>query len=209
MKDSKRQRKNSNGSKLLRLFLAVFKLSACTFGGGVVIVPLMRKKFVNQLGWIGEQEMLDMTAIAQSSPGAMAVNAAILVGYHVAGVSGMLLSVLGTVTPPLVIISVISFFYKAFRDNMIVSFVMAGMLCGVAAVILDVVVDMLRSIFKEKRVLPIILLLGSFAASQFFSVNIIFIILFCGAVGAVDALYHDKKAKKARGISTVVKQAET
>lgn len=116
-----------------------------------MIVPLMRKRFVEELGWIEEQEMLDMTAIAQSSPGAIAVNAAILVGYHVAGISGALLTVLGTVIPPMIIISVISMFYQAFRDNPVVNLVMAGMLCGVAAVIFDVVIDMTKRYLKRKR----------------------------------------------------------
>lgn len=96
------------------LFLSTFQLSAFTFGGGFVIIPLMRKKFVEKLGWIDEQEMMDFTAIAQSSPGAIAVNASILVGYRVAGVPGALLTVCGTVLPPLIIISVISFFMPPF-----------------------------------------------------------------------------------------------
>lgn len=73
--------------------------------------------------------MMDLTAIAQSSPGAIAVNASILVGYHVAGISGALLTVLGTVLPPLIMISVISFFYQQFRDNVFVNMAMTGMIC--------------------------------------------------------------------------------
>src|SRR5450756_690699 len=94
-----------------KLFTSTFSLSAFTFGGGFVIIPLMRKKFVNELHWIEEIEMLDMTAIAQSSPGAIAVNASILVGYRLAGVFGALVTVFGTVLPPLIILSVISLFY--------------------------------------------------------------------------------------------------
>jgi chromate transporter len=114
--------------KFWKLFISTFRISACTFGGGFVIIPLMRRKFVEELGWIEEQEMLDLTAIAQSCPGAMAVNASILVGYRVAGIPGALITVLGTVLPPLVIISVISLFYQAFRDNAIVNLAMGGML---------------------------------------------------------------------------------
>lgn len=188
--------KKTDPKTFAQLFLSVFKLSACTFGGGFVIVPLMRKRFVEELGWIEEQEMLDMTAIAQSSPGAIAVNAAILLGYRVAGIPGALLTVLGTVTPPLVIISIISLFYQAFRDNAIVNLVMAGMLCGVAAVILDVVVDMVGLIWKQHRVLPVLVLLGAFVAVRFFAVNIILIILICGIIGAADTLYQDKHHQK-------------
>lgn len=189
--------KNTKRAKLAQLFFSVFKLSACTFGGGFVIVPLMRKRFVEELGWIDEQEMLDITAIAQSSPGAIAVNASILVGYHVAGIPGALLTVLGTVSPPLIIISIISLFYQAFRDNAIVSLVMAGMLCGVAAVIFDVVIDMAKTIFQKKSILPVFVLLGAFIAVRFFSVNIILVILVCGIIGAAETLYREKKCKGA------------
>ncbi len=180
-------------SKFLTLFLSVFRISACTFGGGFVIIPLMRKRFVEELGWIEEQEMLDLVAIAQSSPGAIAVNASILVGYHVAGTAGALLTVLGTIIPPLTIISVISLFYKAFRSNPYVSMAMAGMLCGVAAVILDVVVNMIRGILKQKRLLPLLVMAGSFIAVRFLHVNIILIILICALIGAADTWLSEKK----------------
>lgn len=183
-------------NKYLKLFTSTFQLSACTFGGGFVIIPLMRKKFVEDLGWIDEQEMMDLTAIAQSSPGAIAVNAAILVGYRVAGIPGALLTVSGSVLPPLIIISIISMFYKAFRDNAIVNMAMTGMLAGVAAVIMDVVVNMAKSIFKLKRVLPLLVMLGSFIATYFFKVNILIIILVCAIVGALDTIYQQKHRKE-------------
>lgn len=179
-----------------RLFFSTLKISACTFGGGFVIIPLLRKKFVEELGWIDEREMLDLTAIAQSSPGAIAVNASILVGYRVAGVSGALVTVLGTVLPPLVIISVISYFYAAFRDNAAVNTVMTGMLAGVAAVICDVVVTMAAGVLKERRALPIVVLLASFAAVRLFGVNILLILLVCGAVGAADTYVRAKKGRR-------------
>lgn len=164
-----------------------------------MIVPLMRKRFVEELGWIEEQEMLDMTAIAQSSPGAIAVNAAILVGYHVAGISGALLTVLGTVIPPMIIISVISMFYQAFRDNPVVNLVMAGMLCGVAAVIFDVVIDMTKTIFEKKKILPVLVLIGAFIVVRFFSVNILLVILVCGIIGILETWQREKTNREAMG----------
>jgi chromate transporter len=86
-----------------KLFSSTFLLSAFTFGGGYVIVPLMRKKFVDEFHWIEEKEMLDLVAISQSSPGAIAVNAAILIGYRLAGVLGAFVTILGTVLPCLII----------------------------------------------------------------------------------------------------------
>ena len=181
----------------IKLFLSTFRLSACTFGGGFVMIPLMRKKFVDELHWIEEQEMMDLTAIAQCSPGAIAVNASILVGYHVAGVLGALITVLGTVLPPLIIISAISFFYSAFCDNVIVNMAMAGMLAGVAAVICDVVITMGKSIFQKKRILPIVVLVASFIDVRFMKINIILIILFCAIIGVADTLYLCRKERQA------------
>lgn len=158
-----------------------------------MIVPLMRKRFVEELGWIDEEEMLDLTAIAQSSPGAIAVNASILVGYRVAGLPGALLTVLGTVLPPLIIISVISLFYQAFRENPIVNMAMAGMLCGVAAVICDVVINMAKTIFQKKRLLHVLVMIGSFVTVRFFAVNIMIVILVCGVIGAIDTWYRSRK----------------
>ncbi|MBQ1257820.1 MAG: chromate transporter [Clostridia bacterium] len=189
----------SNRNKYRQLFFSTFKLSACTFGGGFVIIPLMRKRFVEELGWIEEEEMLDLTAIAQSSPGAIAVNAAILVGYRACGFAGALISVLATVLPPLIIISVISLFYQAFRDNAIVNMAMAGMLCGVTAVIFDVVLNMMKGIFQKKRILPVLVMIGAFIAVRYFSVNIIVIILLCGIIGAADTLIREKCRKGGNG----------
>lgn len=185
-------------NRYLTLFTSTFRLSACTFGGGFVIVPLLKKKFADELGWVDENEIMDLTAIAQSSPGAIAVNASILIGYHVGGVAGALISVIGTVLPPLIIISVISLFYQAFRDSLIVSRVMTGMLAGVAAVITDVVLRMAGNILKEKKPLPVIMLIASFIAVRFFSINVITLILICGSIGAADT-YFTMKAARERG----------
>lgn len=179
------------------LFLSTFQLSAFTFGGGFVIIPLMRKKFVAQLHWIEEHEMMDLTAIAQSSPGAIAVNASILVGYRVAGIPGALLTVLGTVLPPLIILSVISLFYVAFRDNTVVNMVMKGMQAGVAAVICDVVLTMGRTVLSSRKRLPLFMLIGAFSAVYFFKINIILLIVICGVIGAIDTV-HDDRIRKER-----------
>ncbi|MDF2819845.1 MAG: chromate transporter [Clostridiales bacterium] len=178
-----------------KLFTSTFFLSAFTFGGGFVIIPLMRKKFVDEYKWIEEKEMLDLTAIAQSSPGAIAVNASILVGYRLAGILGAMITILGTVLPPLIILSVISLAYTAFRDSLIVKYVLRGMQAGVAAVIIDVVISMVRTLFKDKNVIPIIVMFGAFVATFFFKVNIIIIILSSGIIGAISMHYSKHKKK--------------
>ena len=181
-----------------KLFTSTFYLSAFTFGGGYVIIPLMKKKFADDLHWIEEKEMLDLTAIAQSAPGPIAVNAAILIGYRIAGVLGALTTILGTVLPPLIILSVISLFYQAFAANLLVAALLQGMQSGVAAVIADVVFSMASGVVKEKKWLPVIIMAGVFIASYFFGVNVILLILICGIIGAVSS-YFEAKSRKERG----------
>ncbi len=175
------------------LFLSTFYISAFTFGGGYVIVPLMRKRFVEQYGWIEEQEMLDLIAIAQSTPGPIAVNTSILVGYRMAKVKGALLTMFGTVLPPLIILSILSYGYSAFSNNAVVRSILWGMQAGVAAVVANVVIGMAASVLKQKRWLPIVLMVLAFAAALFLKVNVIFILLACGVIGAADMLLTARK----------------
>lgn len=170
------------------LFFSTFMLSAFTFGGGYVIVPLMHKRFVKELKWIEEEEMLDLVAIGQSSPGPIAVNTSIIVGYRMAGTLGSLIAVIGTVFPPLIIITIISFFYQAFRENPIVSALLLGMQAGVAAVIVSVVINMAGKIIKTKQTLPIVMMVLAFIAAVLLNINIVIILLICGAVGAYTSL---------------------
>jgi len=178
------------------LFSSTFFLSAFTFGGGYVIVPLMKKKFADELHWIEEKEILDLTAIAQSSPGPIAVNAAILIGHRIGGYPGALLSVLGAVLPPLIIITLISSAYAAFRDNRIVSACLKGMQSGVAAVITDVVFGLGGKIIRSKSVFQITLMLGAFLATWVFGVNVALIILCCGVLSAVYTLVKARKERE-------------
>ena len=180
--------------KLRALFFSTLYISAFTFGGGFVIVTFMKRKFVDQLHWITETEMLDMAALAQSSPGAIAVNAAILVGWRVAGLPGMVVAVVGTIIPPMVILSIISFFYAAFATNPYVALVLKGMQAGVAAVILDVVCGLGGAVVKTKSAVYIALMAAAFVANFFFDVNVILIILVAAAFGVVRALFQQRKA---------------
>ena len=168
---------------LAKLFFTMLYISAFTFGGGFVIITFMKRKFVDELHWIDEREMLDMTALAQSSPGAIAVNAAILVGWHVAGFAGMAVAVLGTVIPPVAILSVISLGYAAFASNRYVALTLKGMQAGVAAVILDVVWSLGAKELKTKSPIHLAIMACAFIATFFFGVNVIFIILAAGMVG--------------------------
>lgn len=178
------------------LFLSTFYLSSFTFGGGFVIIPLMKKRFVDNLNWIEEEEMLNLTAIAQSSPGPVAVNASIIIGYKIAGLLGAFVSILGTVLPPLIIISIISLFYTIFKDNMVVNAVLDGMQAGVAAVIADVTIDMAYGVVKEKKTINNIVMIAAFIATYFLNINVIYIIVVCGVIGALNNYISKKKLKE-------------
>ncbi len=172
-------------NKLRKLFLSTLYLSAFTFGGGYVIVTLMRKKFVSEYHWIDEDEMLDLIAIAQSAPGAIAVNGAIVVGYKIAGIVGILVSVFATIIPPFVIISLVSLFYEAFRTNLIIALMLEGMQAGVGAVIASVVFEMGSGIVREKNPFSLIIMAFSFIITYFFNVNVVYVILVCIVLGLV------------------------
>ena len=179
---------------LWKLFLSTLYLSAFTFGGGYVIVTLMKDKFVDKYHWIEENEMLDLIAIAQSAPGAIAVNGAIVVGYKLAGLAGVLTAIFGTVLPPFLIISVISVFYQIFRDNFIISELLDGMQAG--AVIASVVWDMAAGITKKKEWTSIVIMAAAFIASYVMEVPVVYIVLICIAMGVVRTVLAGRGDRK-------------
>lgn len=186
---------------LWELFRSTFMLSACTFGGGFVIVSLMKKQFVEKLKWLEEDEMLDVTAIAQSSPGPIPVNASVILGYRMRGVLGALVAVLGTILPPMVILSVIAFFYDQFRSNAVIAVALQVMRAGVAAVIFDVVINLAKNVCKTRRVLYIGLMIAAFFCAVVLNISAMIIILACLGVGladlAIEMIKNKRKAGKA------------
>lgn len=193
--------------KIKKLFFSTFYLSACTFGGGYVIVSFMKQIFVDELGWIGEEEMLDLIAIAQSSPGAVAVNGAIVVGYKIAGVTGAAVSILGAILPPFIILSAITGIYHLIADHPVVSTFLHGMQAGVAAIIASVTLDMTAAIMKNagsfrRKLANVLLLLTAFTANYFFNISAAWIILSCGILGLILTLFtfhfnHTKRRNQA------------
>lgn len=188
--------KTSRPAALWALFWNMLYISAFTFGGGFVIITFMKSRFVDKYHWINEQEMLDLTALAQSSPGAIAVNAAILVGWRVGGFLGMLLAVIGTILPPLALLSVISFFYAAFAANPYVAMALRGMQAGVAAVILNVTLELGAGVLQERNWLHILIALAAFAAVFFGKINVIFVLLAAMAVGMAELLWQRRKGRR-------------
>lgn len=186
----------SRGRKLWTLFTSLLYISAFTFGGGFVIVTFMKRRFVDKLGWLDEQEMLDMTALAQSSPGPIALNAAIQVGWRVGGAVGMVIATIATILPPMIILTVVSIFYSAFANNEYAALVLKGMQAGVAAVIADVVCDLGGKVLKTKSWIHIVLMLAAFIATYFLNINVIFVILASALIGVILSLIDRRKGAK-------------
>lgn len=189
------KRTESKAAILWQLFKATFLLSAFTFGGGFVIVSLMKKKFVEELGWLEEDEMLDITAIAQSSPGPIPINASVILGYRMCGLPGTLVAILGTALPPMIIISVISLFYVQFRSNPIIALALQVMRAGVAAVIFDVVINLAKNVIKTRRTMYIGLMIAAFVARAILGVEATVLILVCLGVGLVDVAVQTRSKK--------------
>lgn len=189
-------RNKRNWKVLWQLFKSTFVLSAFTFGGGFVIVSLMKKKFVEELGWLDESEMLDITAIAQSSPGPIPINASVILGYRMQGILGSIVAVVGTSIPPIAIISIISSFYVKFRESQIIGTALMVMRAGVAAVICDVVINLATNVIKTGQVLYIALMIIAFIMTYVLGISAITVILLCILVGIVNLILDIKNSKK-------------
>lgn len=166
-----------------RLYLWLFGvnlfISTFTFGGGYVVVPMIKKYFVSKKRLFEEEELMGMAAVAQSTPGAIAVNLSALAGFRTAGIVGAGISVFAAILPPLVILAFVSTWYDAFAANRLIAAVLKGMQAGVAALIVDLVVDMTTMILKERSLLLTVMIPAAFFASFIFGVNVAVILLVC------------------------------
>ncbi len=190
----------------LKLLWFSFFISMVAFGGGFVVLSLLRDTFVKKLKWITDDEMFDLNALAQASPGAIALNTSMLVGFRVAGVLGAALTVIGSVIPPVAVITALYYFYDAIKTYAIVGYLMAGMQAGVAAVIISLCIDMWQQILsKDKSVFTVMLLISAFAVSTLtlfvFNYSTVIYVVILSAILGIGSSYvsyfnERKKTKK-------------
>lgn len=178
---------------LLTIFLLMFRLSAFTFGGGYVIISMMQKEFVEKRGWLTEEEIQDITVVAQSAPGPVAVNSAIMIGYKMRGIAGIAAASAGIACPPLIILTLISVFYTQFKESVVISSILLGMRAGVAAIVMDVAVSMCTGVLKKKQTVQIFVMIAAFAAVAVFEINAIVVIIICLLAGLVRTVARIKK----------------
>ena len=177
-----------------KLFQSTFLISAFTVGGGFVIIPLLRAKYVDEYGWLNDKDTLNLVSIAQSMPGIVAVNASIILGYRMAGVRGALTALSATILPPLFTLSLIACAYDWFASNQYVRYLLKGMQCGATALIVNVAIDLLQKQVKKKLLLPLAIIAGTFLANFFFDVNIMLLVIIDGIIGLL--FLRDQKYSK-------------
>lgn len=166
-----------------QIFFTALKFSSITFGGGFVMIGMMEKKFVEEMELLNHEEMMDIAAIAQSSPGAVAVNAWILLGFRLAGLPGSLVAVLGAILPPFFIISILSLIYKQFITSSLVATIMKGMQIAVAAIISDLVINLFSSLAGDAKPWDFILVILALILILYYRLPVFILLLSFAAFG--------------------------
>lgn len=174
-----------------KLFKSTFIISAFTVGGGFVIIPLLKAKYVDEYKWIKEKDALDLVAIAQSMPGVVAINSAVILGYKMRGILGTLTALLATVLPPLITLSLVCVFYNLFATNPYIKLLLKGMQCGATALIINVAYDLLKKEMKKRHILSMAIVLFTFLLSFLSDINVMYLIIVDGIIGLL--LMRDKK----------------
>jgi len=176
---------------LWQVFASFFKIGAFTFGGGYAMIPLIQNEAVEKRGWVTDDDILEVIAIAESTPGPIAINSATFVGYRAAGVLGSVCATLGVVLPSFVVILAISFVLKQFQDLKPVQYAFMGIRAGVLALLCK----SLRTMYKKspKGWAAYIVMAAAFVLTTFFSINVIFVIIGCAVFGLITSTYLKKK----------------
>lgn len=176
------------------LFVTFFKIGAFTFGGGYAMIPLVRREVVEEKKWLAEEEMFDLIAIAESTPGPLAINAATFVGNRVGGVPGALAATLGVVLPSFLIILLIAGILARVERFAIVQKAFRGIRAGVLVLIASALVSLFRQL--SRRAFTYAVLAAAFAAACFLQADSIVILILCALCGVVRNALAKKREKR-------------
>ena len=180
--------------ELLKIFLTFFKIGAFTFGGGYAMIPLIQKEAVENHHWVEDEDILDIVAIAESTPGPIAINAATFVGYRVKGFAGALAATFGVVLPSFVVILTISYVLQQFRDLKVVDYAFRGIRVGVLVLMLKALIKMFKT--NRKGIVAYGIMGLSFVLTALVGVNTFLVILLCGLLGLVSRLMAERGMRK-------------
>lgn len=165
------------------LFSTIFKINMVTFGGGYTIVPIIRDNFVKDKKIISDDEMLKIISLAQSCPGAFAINTCILLGYRFNGKRGALVCLLGATLPCLIVISIVSLVYERLIANKYLEMAMKAMSGAITAILMFTVIDMTRVNLKKNLFFSLFIMIFAFVLGFFFNINVGIIMLLSGIMG--------------------------
>ena len=179
---------------LWRVFLSFFKIGGFTFGGGYAMIPLIQKEAVENRKWITDDDILEIIAIAESTPGPIAINSATFVGYRAAGILGSICATLGVVLPSFVIILLLSFVLRQFQELQAVKYAFTGIRAGVLALLIKSLYTMYKK--SPKGWAAYVVMGGSFLLTAIFDINVIFVIIGCAVFGIVTSMAMERRAKK-------------
>lgn len=182
---------NKKMSRIWALFTSFFKIGAFTFGGGYAMIPLIQKEIGEKHKWITDDDLLDIIAIAESTPGPIAINAATFVGYKTCGFWGAFFSTLGVVLPSFVIIIIISYLLRGFAHIPAVKYAFYGIRAGVLALIVKALWSMYRQC--PKNLISYIIMALAFAVAVIFDINVIYIIIGCALTGLIASLVAERR----------------
>lgn len=179
--------------KLLCLFTTFLKIGAFTFGGGYAMIPLIQKEVVEKQKWLTDADILDIVAIAESTPGPIAINSATFVGYQTSGVIGAFLATVGVILPSFLVILLVSFLLRQFGTIKPLQYAFQGIRAGVLALIANALFSMYRQ--APKHLFSYLIMLTAFILVAFAQVNVIFVILGCGIAGILFCLFSKRRIK--------------
>lgn len=180
--------------ELLKIFLTFFKIGAFTFGGGYAMIPLIQKEAVEHHRWVEDRDILDIVAIAESTPGPIAINAATFVGYRVKGFVGALAATFGVVLPSFCIILAISYVLRQFQDLKVVQYAFNGIRAGVLVLMLKALIKMFKT--NRKSVVAYLIMGLAFVLTAFVGVNTFLVIALCALIGLASALIAERRMEK-------------
>ena len=181
-------------SLLWQVFITFFKIGAFTFGGGYAMVPLIQREASEKNGWVTDDDILDIVAIAESTPGPIAINSATFVGYRACGVFGSVAATLGVVLPSFIIILTISGILRQFQENVYVQYAFRGIRCGVLALILKAMWGMYKKC--KKNIPAYIVMVAAFALVGLVKLPVLWVIVGCAVFGIATFFAMEKEGKK-------------
>ena len=176
------------------LFLTFLKIGAFTFGGGYAMIPLIQREVTEKRSWLDGRDILDIVAIAESTPGPIAINAATFVGYRVRGVPGAFFATLGVVVPAFLTILAVSLLLDRFQDNVYVQYAFTGIRAGILALMVRALWSMYRQCPKSG--LAYVLAALALIAVAFFSVSTLLVIVACAVIGLAAGIWTARPWKK-------------